>query len=51
MIQLKTYQEEAVNALLKDTFALLNLPGAQQKMVFKCVYFIWQLLTRLNSML
>jgi type III restriction enzyme len=35
MIQLKTYQEEAVDALLKDTFALLNLPGAQQKMVFK----------------
>lgn len=35
MIQLKTYQEEAVSALLKDTFSLLNLPGAQHKMVFK----------------
>ena len=35
MIQLKTYQEEAVDALSKDTFALLNLPGTQHKMVFK----------------
>lgn len=35
MIQLKSYQEEAVDALLKDTYALLNMPGAQHKMVFK----------------
>jgi len=35
MIQLRTYQEEAVNGLLKDTYALLNQPGAQHKMVFK----------------
>lgn len=35
MIQLRTYQEEAVNGLLKDTYALLNCPGVQHKMVFK----------------
>jgi type III restriction enzyme len=35
MIQLKTYQEEAVNALVKDTFALLGQPGAHHKMVLK----------------
>jgi len=35
MIQLKKYQEEAVDALLKDTYSLLDLPGARHKMVFK----------------
>jgi len=35
MITLRKYQEEAVDALLKDTYALLKAPGARQKMVFK----------------
>jgi len=35
MIQLKTYQEEAVNGLLKDTYSALKLPGTRNKMVFK----------------
>lgn len=35
MIELKTYQQEAVAALLKDTYSLLRQPGARQKMVFK----------------
>lgn len=35
MIQLKTYQEEAVNGLLKDTYSTLKLPGTRNKMVFK----------------
>jgi len=35
MIILKTYQQEAVEGLVKDTFKLLKGPGARQKMVFK----------------
>ncbi len=35
MIELKTYQQEAVVALLKDTYSLLRHPGARHKMVFK----------------
>lgn len=35
MIELKTYQSEAVDGLLKDTYKLLKMPGARQKMVFK----------------
>lgn len=35
MITLKTYQQEAVEGLVKDTFKLLKAPGARQKMVFK----------------
>jgi type III restriction enzyme len=35
MITLKTYQQEAVDGLVKDTFKLLKAPGARQKMVFK----------------
>lgn len=35
MINLKTYQEEAVEGLCKDTYNLLRQPGARQKMVFK----------------
>lgn len=35
MIELKTYQSEAVDGLIKDTFSLLKMPGARQKMVFK----------------
>lgn len=35
MITLKTYQQEAVEGLVKDTFKLLKGPGARQKMVFK----------------
>lgn len=35
MIRLKTYQQEAVEGLVKDTFKLLKAPGARQKMVFK----------------
>lgn len=35
MIELKTYQQEAVEGLVKDTFKLLKAPGARQKMVFK----------------
>lgn len=35
MIALKTYQSEAVDGLVKDTFKLLKAPNARQKMVFK----------------
>ncbi|MFD0835946.1 DEAD/DEAH box helicase [Mariniflexile aquimaris] len=35
MIQLKNYQEEAVNGLLKDTYSALKLPGTRNRMVFK----------------
>jgi type III restriction enzyme len=35
MIELKTYQKEAVDGLVKDTYSLLKLPGARHKMVFK----------------
>ena len=35
MITLKTYQQEAVEGLVKDTLKLLKAPGARQKMVFK----------------
>lgn len=35
MIQLKAYQEEAVEALVKDSLALLAQPAAHHKMVFK----------------
>ncbi len=35
MIELKTYQSEAVSGLLKDTYKLLKQPGARHKMVFK----------------
>lgn len=35
MIQLKNYQEEAVNGLLKDTYNALQLSGNRVKMVFK----------------
>ena len=35
MIELKTYQSEAVSGLIKDTFSLLRMPGARQKIVFK----------------
>jgi type III restriction enzyme len=35
MIELKTYQSEAVSGLIKDTFSLLKMTGARQKMVFK----------------
>lgn len=35
MIELKTYQSEAVEGLLHDTYKLLKMPGARQKMVFK----------------
>lgn len=35
MIALKTYQNEAVEGLVKDTLSLLKMPGARQKMVFK----------------
>lgn len=35
MITLKNYQDKAVTALLEDTFASLQLPGARHKMVFK----------------
>jgi hypothetical protein len=35
MITLKTYQQEAVEGLVKDTFKLLKAPGARQKMVLK----------------
>lgn len=35
MIELKQYQNEAVEGLLKDTYKLLQVPGARQKMVFK----------------
>ncbi len=35
MIALKKYQTEAVEGLVKDTFSLLKLSGARQKMVFK----------------
>ncbi len=35
MITLKTYQEEALEGLVKDTFKLLKAPGGRQKMVFK----------------
>lgn len=35
MIELKAYQNEAVEGLVKDTFKLLKAPGGRQKMVFK----------------
>ncbi len=35
MIELKQYQGEAVDGLIKDTYSLLKAPGARQKMVFK----------------
>lgn len=35
MIELKTYQSEAVSGLIKDTYKLLKMPGARHKMVFK----------------
>jgi type III restriction enzyme len=35
MITLRKYQEEAVQALLKDTYSLLGQPGVRHKMVFK----------------
>ena len=35
MIELKTYQNEAVEGLIKDTFSLLKMPGGRHKMVFK----------------
>jgi type III restriction enzyme len=35
MIELKPYQAGAVNGLLKETYALLKLPGARQKLIFK----------------
>lgn len=35
MIELKTYQSEAVDGLIKDTYKLLKLTGARHKMVFK----------------
>src|SRR5690606_25902712 len=35
MIVLKTYQSEAVDGLVKDTYKLLKAPNARQKMVFK----------------
>ena len=35
MIQLKEYQERAVDALIEDTFTLLKKAGAQHKLVFK----------------
>jgi len=35
MIALKPYQEEAVNALVKDTYKLLKQPSGRLKMVFK----------------
>jgi type III restriction enzyme len=35
MITLREYQEEAVQALLKDTYSLLGQPGVRHKMVFK----------------
>lgn len=35
MITLRQYQEDAVKRLLTDTYALLNKPGAQHKMILK----------------
>ncbi|TAN17721.1 MAG: DEAD/DEAH box helicase [Chitinophagaceae bacterium] len=35
MIELKKYQSEAVEGLLKDTYSLLKKPGGRLKMVFK----------------
>lgn len=35
MIELKAYQSEAVEGLVKDTYKLLKAPGARQRMVFK----------------
>lgn len=35
MIELKTYQSEAVTGLMKDSYSLLKMPGARHKMVFK----------------
>lgn len=35
MIELKTYQQEAVEGLVKDSYKLLKAPGARLKMVFK----------------
>jgi type III restriction enzyme len=35
MIELKAYQSEAVDGLIKDTYKLLKMPGARYKMVFK----------------
>ena len=35
MIELKTYQTEAVDSLVRDTYSLFKMPGARLKMVFK----------------
>jgi len=35
MITLKTYQADAVDGLVKETYGLLKKPGARQKLVFK----------------
>lgn len=35
MIELKPYQSEAEEGLIKDTYKLLKMPGGRQKMVFK----------------
>jgi len=35
MITLRNYQEEAVQALLKDTYALLTQAGTRKKLVLK----------------
>lgn len=35
MILLKTYQSEAVDGLIKDTYSLLKMPSSRQKMIFK----------------
>jgi type III restriction enzyme len=35
MVILKEYQEKAVNGLLENTYQLLSIPGARQKLVFK----------------
>lgn len=35
MITLKTYQAEAVEGLIKETYSLLKMPGVRRKMVFK----------------
>lgn len=35
MIELKQYQTDAVEELIKDTYGLLKLPGARHKLVFK----------------
>lgn len=35
MITLKQYQEKAVNGLLDETYEMLSVPGARQKLIFK----------------